>query len=356
LASGQLLARRANPYDRDAVLQIEREAGFPAEYRSMIMRNPPSALLPTLPLGFLGARRGALLWTWLSLACLVASMRMIWVMNGRPSGLITVLGYTFAPALVCLTAGPISLFALLGLVLFLRLHKTWPFLSGLSLWLCALRPHLLLPFCVVLILWIITTRNYRVLLGAVAALGVGTAIPLLLDPHVWGQYFQMMARYSGMETEFVPTLGVALRFGLSRGSAWLQFVPSALACTWAAVYYWRHRLRWDWMTHGSTLTLVSVLAAPYAWFYDQVLAIPALMYGAYRVGSGWMLGILALASGVLEIQILVRGTVFHSAVYLWTAPAWLLWYLFATRRDLNEPLSSAGSVSPQSEPRAVALP
>src|SRR5579859_3826075 len=181
LASGRLLAQRTNPYDSDAVLRIERETGFPHQFRSMIMRNPPSALLPTLPLSFLGARLGAIAWAWLSLACLVTSVRMLWIMNGSPKGLTTVLFYTFAPALACLLAGQIALFALLGLVLFLRLHKTRPFLSGVSLWLCALRPHLFLTFCVVLILWIVATRSYKILSGAVAALAVGMAIPLLLD-------------------------------------------------------------------------------------------------------------------------------------------------------------------------------
>jgi Glycosyltransferase family 87 len=355
MASGRLLAQRTNPYDSDAVLRIEREAGFPAEYRSMIMRNPPSALLPTLPLSFVGARLGAILWAWLSLACLVTSVRMLWTMNGRPKGLIIVLSYTFAPALACLLAGQISLLALLGLVLFLRLHKIQPFLSGVSLWLCALRPHQFLPFCVVLILWIVATRSYRILLGTIAALGMGMAIPLLLDPLVWTHYLQMMAHHSGMESEFIPSLGVALRLSLSPGSTWLQGVPTVIACAWAASYYWKHRLDWDWMTHGSTLTLVSLLAAPYGWFFDQVLAIPALMRGAYCTRSSWMLSILALASAAAEIQFL-RGPSLHSMGYLLTAPAWLVWYFFATRPRQGQkelPYPNRAPRYPQSSTQAV---
>jgi Glycosyltransferase family 87 len=350
LASGRLLAQRTNPYDSDAVLQIERETGFPREFRSMIMRNPPSALLPTLPLSFLGARPGAIVWAWLSLACLVTSVRMLWTMNGSPKGLTIVLFYTFAPALACLLAGQIALFALLGLVLFLRLHNTRPFLSGVSLWLCALRPHLFLPFCVVLILWIVATRSYKILLGAVAALALGTAIPLLLDPLVWTHYLQMMVHHSGMESEFIPSLGVALRLWLSPGSTWLQAIPTVIACVWAASYYWKHRLDWDWMAHGSILTLTSLLAAPYTWFFDQVLAIPALMRGAYSTRSSWMLAILALASAAHEIQLL-RGPSMHSTGYLFTAPAWLIWYLFATRpsHGQKELLNPVGALrSPQS--------
>ena len=110
------------------------------------MRNPPSALLLTLPLGFFGLRAGALLWSLFLLACLVLSVRMLWAMHGRPRNQLHWLGYTFAPALDCLMSGQMSLFVLLGLVLFLRLHRSRPFLAGASLWLCMLKPHLFLPF------------------------------------------------------------------------------------------------------------------------------------------------------------------------------------------------------------------
>ena len=49
---------------------------------------------------------------------------------------------------------------LLGLVLFLRLHRSSPFLAGVSLWLCLLKPHLFVPFGIVLIVWAIVTRSY----------------------------------------------------------------------------------------------------------------------------------------------------------------------------------------------------
>jgi hypothetical protein len=91
--------------------------------------------------------------------------------------LLNYLGYSFAPALVCLIVGQTSLFALLGLVLFLRLHRTRPFLAGVSLWLCALKPHLFLAFGVVLLAWIIVSRCYRILLGAASAMAAAMRFP-----------------------------------------------------------------------------------------------------------------------------------------------------------------------------------
>jgi hypothetical protein len=72
--------------------------------------------------------------------------------------------------------------------------------------------------------------------------------------------------------------------------------------------------------------LVSIVLAPFGWLFDQVLAIPALLEGAYRTRSGVMPVILALASGLVQIDS-VFGVGFFSGVILFTAPAWLAWYL-----------------------------
>src|SRR5439155_9057329 len=138
-ASGYQLAHHANPYDPDAILRLERAVGYPSGIPALIMWNPPPALLLVLPLGFLGPTTADWLWLLLLLASLVASVRMVWIMHGRPKNQVHWLGYSFAPALVCLLAGQVSAFVLLGLVLFLRLHQSRPFLAGVSLWLCLLK-------------------------------------------------------------------------------------------------------------------------------------------------------------------------------------------------------------------------
>jgi hypothetical protein len=132
------------------------------------MWNPPSALL-LVPLGFLGPIAGELLWSLLLLACLIVWVRMVWIMHGCPMNQLHLLGYSFAPALACLLAGQVSFFVLLGLALFLRLHRSSPFLAGVSLWLCMLKPNMFLPFGVVLLVWAIITRSYRLLVGTAVA-------------------------------------------------------------------------------------------------------------------------------------------------------------------------------------------
>jgi hypothetical protein len=85
------------------------------------------------------------------------------------------------------------------------------------------------------------------------------------------------------------------------------------------------------MEHGSPLMLVSIMTAPYTWLYDQALAIPALLQGAFVTRSRGMLSTLALLSALIEVGLF--AIVWKPATLyvwtLWSAPAWLAWYLLA---------------------------
>jgi hypothetical protein len=336
-ATGQQLAHHANPYDKDAMGRIEHTAGLPGEYGVLYMRNPPWDLILTVPLGFIGLRIAALLWSLILAGCLLASVHMLWIMHGRQKNRIHWLGYSFAPAMICLFAGQTSLFALLGLVLFLRLHSTRPFFAGASLWLCALKPHLFLPFGVALLAWIAFTKTYRILAGGAVAIAVSCALAYWIDPLAWTQYFQML-RASGIEAEYIPCLSVALRTWINPHAMWIPYVLPASGCVWALGYFWTRRKVWDWNRDGSLLMLVSIVFAPYCWIFDQVLAVPALLQGAYLTRSRVLLTVLAFTSVAVEIE-LVAGVRIGSVLFLWIAPAWLAWYLFATATpESNLPL------------------
>jgi hypothetical protein len=139
-----------------------------------------------------------------------------------------------------------------------------------------------------------------------------------------------MMRTYGIENEFIPCWSVVLRLWTSPQTIWLQYLLPAVGCSWAVIYFWKRRRTWDWLKDGSVLMLVSILAAPYCWLFDQAVAIPALLHGAYLTGSRILLALLAAASLLIEIE-MVCGVKLPSALYLWTAPAWLVWYLMAMR-------------------------
>jgi hypothetical protein len=189
---------------------------------------------------------------------------------------------------------------------------------------------LFLPFGVVLLAWMVASKCYKVLFGAAGAFAVSTAIAFVLDPLAWTQYSQMM-RAMRVDKLPIPCLSNLFRRSISPDTMWLQYLPVAIGCIWAILYFRRHRESWDWMAHGSPLMLVSVLVAPYSWFIDQAILIPALLHGVLLTRSRGLLAALALASAVIEIGPLRGLPVLHSPFYLWTAPAWLAWYLCAVR-------------------------
>ncbi|HEX5236427.1 MAG TPA: glycosyltransferase 87 family protein [Silvibacterium sp.] len=340
--AGRQLLHRANPYAFSAVDRLESAAGFHGATGSLVMLNPPSALPLTLPFGPFGPRLAGLLWSLALLGCLVASVRMVRTIHGSPKNYLHLLGYFFGPAVVCVFAGQIPLFALLGLAIFLRLQRTRPFAAGAALCLCAVKPHLFLPFGLVLLAWTIATRRYRIILGAAAAFAATNALVLLLDPAVWTHYSQLMLTLAPrIAKEFIPCVSVVLRRSVDPHALWLQGVPEALGCVWAIAYFWKHRRDWDWMEHGSLLMLVSVFIAPYTWLVDQSVLVPAMLHAVYRAPGRVCAKLLGWASVIIILQIILGADV-RSPWNLWPTPFWIALYLWATK------YSDAANELPQS--------
>jgi hypothetical protein len=340
-ATGQQLIHHANPYDQEAMSRLENSAGLQVGDSPMYMRNPPWGLPLAAPLGFIGLRIGAFLWSLATLGCLVLSVHLLWRMHGKPDNQLHWLALSFGPALICVMLGQTSLMALLGYVLFLYLHRTRPFLAGVSLWLCMLKPHLFVPFGVVLLAWIVLSKRYRLMAGAIAALAASIALTWWLYPAVWSEYAKMM-RAEGLEEKYIPCLIVVLRLRFDPQAMWLQYLASAVVCAWALSYFWPRRRDWDWMRYGNMLLLVSLVAAPYSWVYDGGLAIPALLEGVYVTRSRALLVVLAMASLLVEVQLL-SGIKITSPLYLWTTPAWLVWFILARALPRDKSAAAANA-------------
>lgn len=341
-ATGQQLVHRGNPYDPPALNQIERDAGFQGG-ASYYMRNAPWALPLAWPLGFVSAQAAALPWSLLMLGLLVASVRMLWKSFGPPGSRLDWLGYCFPPALFCVILGQTSILLLFGLVLFLRFHVTRPFFAGAALWFCTIKPHLFLPFALVLLIWIVLTRSFRILAGGITAMAVSAAITACIDPSAWNQYSYYM-RTSDVTREFTACFGDVLRDAINPAAERIAFIPAILGCIWALGYFWPRRRKWDWVENGSPLLLVSLLVAPFGWIFDQSLAIPAILYAASRTTSRLLLSVLAVVYMLIEVEILHFDL--HSTAYLWTAPAWLVWYLLA--RATTSKTTVVPNTAPQS--------
>ena len=328
-AAGQQIVRGASPYDTRAVLAMEAAVGLGAE-QIKITPSPPAGLALVVPLGFLGAKAGLVFWTVLEIACLAVSIWIVWIVQGRPPTRVHLLGFLFAPALACIMAGQLGVFFLLGVALFLLWHEKHPLVAGAALFACALKPHLFLPVAVVLLLYCAWRRAWGILIGFAAGLLASNAIVWWFDPRIWTQYREMMMT-EGVSNRFAPTLSAELRLHVGPHILWLQYLPMAVACAWAAWFFWKEREGWAWRDQGMLVLLAGILCAPYAWITDESVLLPAVLFGIYRAMAAKRSLIplaLAAAGALIELYANVRVTAWY---YLWTTPAWLAWYLYATR-------------------------
>ena len=339
-ASGQQLVHSANPYDPDSLLALERRAGL-EDREPRVSLSPPLVLFLTIPLGFVGPKAGLILWLIVLNGALAASIWILWILRGRPQNGLQFCGFLFAPAVACLMAGQLGLFLLLGVVLFLYFKEVRPLLAGAALLPCAFKPHLFLPFSIALLLWMVERRRFRVLLGFLGMVLISCGLALSFDPHVFSQYLGMMSDVRVMHA-FVPTLSVAFRFLVDRKAVWLQFVPEAVACVWAIWFYAKRHDGWSWTSEGMLLLLVSAMSAPYAWFSDEALLLAPMLLGVFRAADrGRSLLPIAVVASIALIEVLSVGHM-ESLYYLWTMPAWLACYIYATGTGKRQPNEVGG--------------
>lgn len=324
-ATGQQLLHHGNPYDANAMGALEHAWGV--KTGSFYMRNPPWTLPLAAPLGLVGVHAGAVLWTLFLLAVTLLAVWIVWPVVRVPGTKVVWIGYFSPLAINAVVAGQTPVFALLGLALFLRLYRTRPFAAGAGLALCMVKPHLLLACIPAFLLWIVIEKTWRVLLGFVAAMAASCAVTGWIDPAAWRQYLDW-AHHSGIAHEKIACLSVALRDLIRPSADWLTYVPAAIACVWGLIYYWQRRREWEWVNRGGLAILVSLLAAPYCFPWDQCLAIPALLFAAARTRSRLALAAIALAYIGLNVQQLC-GVQVRSPIWLWAAPFWLGWFLWA---------------------------
>jgi hypothetical protein len=339
-SAGHQLVHGLDPYDSASILRLEHSAGFLGDQPNLML-NPPIAFIAVAGLGFTTAPTGDVVWMTLLVASLMASVRVLWILNGRPDDRLHLVSYCFAPIVACLMAGQLGIFMLLGISLFLYLENMRPFLAGMCLLPCFLKPHLFLAFGLVLLLYCCHTRAWRILLGVSAAVGAACAAGAALDWKGWAQYLHMMKATAEVQREFIPTISTLFRLLLDRNEAWLQFLPALASCCWALIFYWRRRQGWQWSQDGLLVLLVSLLCAPHAWFTDEAIVLPALLNSVLKAQSAGkslipllVICVAALAEVLFEVPPV-------SAYFIWTMPAWLAWYLYATHESRSPALVCA---------------
>jgi hypothetical protein len=338
-AAGDLVIHHQNPYDHATVFRMEQEHGY-KDPRPLILRTPPWSLFFVAPLGFLSPFWAWAAWIGLSLSCLLIGMRLCARIYAeeKPPNLFTIVGYTFAPVPACLVSGQMGLVLMLGVVLFLWWEPNRPVLAGAALVIPFAKPHLLALFWLVFILWMVLRRKREVALGFLAALTFATAIALVLDPHVF-QHYRDMLHASSISNEFIPALSGVLRLLFFRRMFWVQFVPLLAGLIWAVRFFAGNALSWDWRQHGPALLVVSVLTTPYEWLSDETVLLPAILQAAalayaarasMKARTKIALVVFALLN-ILLLLILKSKVPFSTGIYFWSSLVWFFWYFSARK-------------------------
>lgn len=345
-AAGKLLLHRENPYSPSAVLALQRSQGF-TEAKPRMFRPFPWSTWTVLPLGLLDGYWAWVTWLSISLAALMISLRRCWSLYGDrqrpPSAGFIFSTYLFAPVVGCFVWAQMSVVLLLGVVVFFELEERRQFWAGAALTICLAKPHIFIALLPVLFVWILGRKRWQLLSGLAAAFVVENSIALVLDPHIFQHYWQML-QSEAIQTEFIPSLSGMIRVLFFRQLFWVQFIPGAIGIAWSTWYYYKNHAHWNWAEDGPTLLVVSLITTPYAKFQDETVLLPAILQGVAWVGLQplKMKSQLAIAGFIcldLLLLLILRAQVDASTgIYFWSSPVWLGWYLYARRfRPSEEP-------------------
>jgi hypothetical protein len=330
-AAGRLNAAGSNPYDPDAMLREQRQAGW-QQSRPVMMYNPPWTLALAMPLGWLDIQLAHGLWLIAQvLICLWCASRLWALYAGAPRHEVRIwcLALLWMPTVAAVRMGQISPLVLLGLVGFVcSLEKGRDTIAGLFFALSAVKPQLVAVIWVAWILWVVHQRRWKVVLGTATALAAAALIPILTNPAVFGQYRHLMASAPPtleFESPNIATLmRVVMTAALGTGT-WPQFVPTAIGIAIVA-WLWRRRYQmWSWTEQLPWLVTLSCLTTSYGgWTFDLLILLVPVIATAAAVARTRNGTLLAVAAGVFvavslgAVAMLVVGA--PEATYLWVTP------------------------------------
>jgi hypothetical protein len=349
-AAAKLTLNGQNPFDESQLLPLQQAAGRDTQ-DAIMMWNPPWALPAVLPLGLLPAREAQLLWLLVHLVVTGFCADRLWLMlGGNPARRWVgwAVAFVFMPTVFALSSGQISLFLLLGAVLFLdclrraERNPNWEYLAGAATVLVAIKPHLAYLLWAGIAVDALARGRWRVVVGGALTGIVCAVLPLVFNPQVWNQYLYAMTHRTP-EQWLMPTVGTLLRLAFGPEHFWLQFVPVTLGVLWFAWYRWQNRNDWNWQQQLPLVLLVSFITAPYgSWPFDMVLLLPAVFAMLVRAQPLTVAWLVAVNLGCLAMNLAQTGSFW----FLWVSPAVLVLYAVHMRTQREQGAHASRSPEP----------
>lgn len=300
-AAARLFLTHHNPYSSDALLSLERAQGW-GHPHPLVMLCPPWVLTILSPFGALSYHAARIAWFVVSLLLDAASAILLGQYFGgtrRAALLALVIFGTFAPLGTSEYLGqftPLILFSLAVFLTFLRRDR--PSLAGIALLGLTIKPHLLWLMLLAILCWSLRERRFRLLVSGSITVGLTLLVAVVTN----GATVHYLHNAYGPAMDTMCGVGGALRLAFGAQHTWLQYVPCLAGAVWFVWYWRRHGQHWDWPKHLPLLLIVSIVSAPYCWFHDYILALPAFV--ALAVRGGWRSPLTLVGWVIVQMLIL----------------------------------------------------
>ncbi len=341
-AGAKLVLAGDNPYDPSSIDRLQVEAGGQGTSTGItsIVLNPPWALSLLLPFGLLSYPLSRLVWLLLTIILLIICTQILWGFYQGSAGqkwIGWIAVFIFAPTISVLEKGQITPFLLLSLVgfLYFAVYRRNDLAAGAFLTLASIKPQVMYIVWIAVLVWVIRERRWLILAGLGGTILLLTVLTMIFDASIVQQYLTAMRTYQTAEWA-TPTFGSYLRyFWLGTGSMWPQFLPVAVGIIWF-IYYWiRHASRWNWLEALPVILLVSILTTPYAWTYDHVILVPAVVQAVIwlhrdtKKRPAIWLAMCFLGISLLDLGLHIKLNDFW---FIWLAPAIVIWYFLVNKQ------------------------
>jgi hypothetical protein len=344
-ASARLLLNGANPYSPEDMLSLQRTI-VPDRIDPLLTWNPPWTLFFTAPFGLMSFPAAHFLWLILNTTVLIICSPLLWKIYGgnpRQSRIAWLICFATIPTYMVLSLNQITPLVLLGIVGFLIFYRSKLFfLSGLSLTLAAIKPHLACFFWLALLFWVIDRRQWKIFYSALAGVASATLLPLLLVPNVFSFYVaQYSTRLAPTPLDWqTPTLSATLAYLIGSNALWVRTLPMLMGIIWFTIHWSKKKNHWDWTKEMPLLLLTSQVATPFAWTFDQILLLPALMEVAVWTSRSTRLTAIIMAI-VVAFAMINLGPLIVNAVapyyqwLFWMVPLYLIAYVHIKATELK---------------------
>jgi glycosyl transferase family 87 len=279
-SASYLFIRGEDFTNADRLFQVQRELTDWRTNYPMLVWNPPWLFLILAPYTLVSFSRAVWWWALTNVILTAIAAIVLWhcssqdPMTKRKIWIGLFLFFVFSMTLVTITEGQVDSLVLIGFagfVCFLSAGRDE--FAGASLVLTTVKPQLVFVTLPVLLLHLIYKRRWHAVTAFILTFVVGVVASFGIRP-TWLQEFVSGFSKGPVLNWQVPTLGGVLEVAF--GWFWAKWIgvmvlPLAI-CTW---FYWRGK--WNWRTLLDASLLLSVMATPYAWSFDQILLLVPMM-------------------------------------------------------------------------------